>query len=200
MKEENIISLFPTPIQTSYLKPLSSKQLNKIKKIRKLEENSKDKNSYVLEEKIFKDLKKQINQKINNYVETILQPKKGLDFYITQSWFTWTGKNQYHYTHSHPNSIISGVYYVEADPTVDKILFTKTIPDQIKIYPETFNIFNSDTWWLSVKTNSLIIFPSSLFHKVGDVPETYNKRISLPFNVFAKGELGSNTTLTKLIL
>ena len=69
MKEENIISLFPTPIQTSYLKPLSSKQLNKIKKIRKLEENSKDKNSYVLEEKIFKDLKKQINQKINNYVE-----------------------------------------------------------------------------------------------------------------------------------
>ena len=37
-------------------------------------------------------------------------------------------------------------------------------------------------------------------HEVGNVEETYGKRISLAFNVFAKGDFGSRQTLTELKL
>ena len=35
-------------------------------------------------------------------------------------------------------------------------------------------------------------------HEVGNVKKTYGKRISLAFNVFVKGDLGSKQTLTEL--
>ena len=34
---------------------------------------------------------------------------------ITQSWINFTKKGEYHHPHAHPNSLISGVFYVEAD-------------------------------------------------------------------------------------
>ena len=35
-------------------------------------------------------------------------------------------------------------------------------------------------------------------HEVGNVEKTYGKRVSLAFNVFAKGDFGSKETLTEL--
>ena len=46
-------------------------------------------------------------------------------FYITQSWLNYTNEKQVHYPHSHPNSIISGVYYINANPKFDYIRFKK---------------------------------------------------------------------------
>ena len=155
-------------------------------------------NTYILEEKFLKNLKKQIDSFIQEYVDEIIKPSKNLKLYITQSWLNYTGEKQRHYPHFHPNSIISGVYYISADPKLDFILFKKNVYDQIKIYPSEFSIHNSDTWWIPAATNKLILFPSSLTHEVGNVKKTYGKRISLAFNVFVKGDLGSKQTLTEL--
>jgi uncharacterized protein (TIGR02466 family) len=198
----NIVNLFPTPVCSKYLEPLSKLILQKILK----HETKPDwqfnvlqsKNKYILEEKFLKNLKKQIDSFIQEYVDEIIKPSKNLKFYITQSWLNYTGEKQIHYPHFHPNSIISGVYYINADPKLDFILFKKNVYDQIKIYPSKFNIHNSDTWWIPAATNKLILFPSSLMHEVGNVKKTYGKRISLAFNVFAKGDLGSKQTLTEL--
>jgi|TARA_R110002111_G_scaffold35059_2_gene69064 uncharacterized protein (TIGR02466 family) len=198
----NIVNLFPTPVCSKYLEPLSKLILQKILK----HETKPDwqfnvlqsKNKYILEEKFLKNLKKQIDSFIQEYVDEIIKPSKNLKFYITQSWLNYTGEKQIHYPHFHPNSIISGVYYINADPKLDFILFKKNVYDQIKIYPSKFNIHNSDTWWIPAATNKLILFPSSLMHEVGNVKKTYGKRISLAFNVFVKGDLGSKQTLTEL--
>ena len=198
----NIVNLFPTPVCSKYLEPLSKLILQKILK----HETKPDwqfnvlqsQNTYILEEKFLKNLKKQIDSFIQEYVDEIIKPSKNLKFYITQSWLNYTGEKQIHYPHFHPNSIISGVYYINADPKLDFILFKKNVYDQIKIYPSKFNIHNSDTWWIPAATNKLILFPSSLMHEVGNVKKTYGKRISLAFNVFVKGDLGSKQTLTEL--
>tara|TARA_R110002051_G_scaffold243592_1_gene303619 strand:- start:5987 stop:6568 length:582 start_codon:yes stop_codon:yes gene_type:complete len=190
----NIVNLFPTPVCVKYLEPLSKLVLQKIFK----HETKPGKNTYVLKEKFLKDLKKQIDSFIQEYVDEIIKPSKNLKLYITQSWLNYTGEKQRHYPHFHPNSIISGVYYISADPKLDFILFKKNVYDQIKIYPSEFSIHNSDTWWIPAATNKLILFPSSLTHEVGNVKKTYGKRISLAFNVFVKGDLGSKQTLTEL--
>ena len=198
----NVIDLFPTPVCEKYLNPLSKNVLDKIYKYKMKPDWQykvlKSENTYVLDDKPLKPLKKQIDAFVQEYINTIIKPSSDLKFYITQSWLNYTGEKQIQVPHFHPNSIISGVYYVNADPSLDYIVFKKNVYDQIKIYPSEFNLYNADTWWIPAETNKVILFPSSLMHEVGHREETYGKRLSLAFNVFAKGDFGSKETLTKL--
>ena len=62
-----------------------------------------------------------------------------------------------------------------------------------------YNIWNSETWWFALETGQLVMFPSSTTHQV-ETKQGDNTRISLAFNTFYKGTLGSNKDLTELIL
>ena len=83
----------------------------------------------------------------------------------------------------------------------NKILFTKGRYQQIKPITdkEKFNLWNSETWFFPVETGQLIMFPSSTTHQV-ETKQGNNTRISLAFNTFYKGSVGSNSELTELIL
>ena len=59
-------------------------------------------------------------------------------------------------------------------------------------------MYNSDSWWLEVEENSLILFPSSLTHAVEKI-ET-DLRVSLSFNTFLKGNFGDSENMTGLRL
>ena len=61
------------------------------------------------------------------------------------------------------------------------------------------NLWNSQTWFFPVETGDLIMFPSSTTHQV-ETKQGNNTRISLAFNTFYKGSVGSNFQLTELIL
>lgn len=61
------------------------------------------------------------------------------------------------------------------------------------------NLWNSTSWWFPVKTGDIIIFPSSLTHAV-ETKQGDNTRTSLAFNVFIKGTIGNNKSLTELHL
>ena len=98
--------------------------------------------------------------------------------------------------------MISGVFYFDSDVKNDKILFSHPIPyKQIspKINNKKFNLWNSQTWFFPVETGDLIMFPSSTTHQV-ETKKGNNTRISLAFNTFFKGSVGSNFQLTQLIL
>ena len=105
----------------------------------------------------------------------------------------YTEDKQYHHQHDHSNSIISGVLYIDADEMTDNITFHKNIYNSspyIKIEPSQYNLYNSENWSVSVQKQKLILFPSTLKHSVSNL--TSNKtRISLSFNVFVKGTVGS---------
>jgi len=162
--------------------------------------NTTSNDRYVLnapEAKGFSDL---ISEGIKEYVEKVICPKHPLEFYVTQSWLNFTKTGQYHHTHEHPNSIISGVLYIDADEEKDKILFHNPIKyRQISIPTKEWNWFNSQTWFFQVKTGDMILFPSSLTHNV-ETKDGNNTRCSLAFNVFAKGYIGEEEQLTALHL
>ena len=117
-----------------------------------------------------------------------MRPIDGIRTYITISWVNYTEQGEYHHEHSHPNSIFSGVYYIDADET-DKITFTnpKFLPFTLDIQSTNFNQWNSKSWLVSTPSNTVFIFPSSFGHRV-EPTTNKNTRVSLSFNTFIKFE------------
>jgi uncharacterized protein (TIGR02466 family) len=204
MKEAIINSIFPTPIYISKLDreltPLELKFVDKNKKDHyKNEGNITSNNNYILNEKPFTNIKKELDLKIQDYFNKVISPANNITPYITQSWLNYTETNQYHHKHEHPNSLVSGVFYINCHEENDKIKFFNNKYLTIKPEVKDWNIWNSDTWWFSVKTGYVILFPSSLTHMV-ETKQGDNTRISLAFNVFIKGTVGNNKNLTELHL
>jgi uncharacterized protein (TIGR02466 family) len=204
MIESNINGIFPTPIYISKLnRELTKKELSFIDKTKSdcntNEGNITSNDNYILNSKIFKNLKEELDLRVQDYFQKVISPTDAITSYITQSWLNYTETNQYHHKHAHPNSLVSGVFYINCDDKFDKIKFFndkyKTIKPEIK----DWNIWNSESWWFSVKTGDIILFPSSLTHMV-ETKEGTNTRISLAFNTFIKGKIGNNKNLTELIL
>ena len=204
MSEESIKStinnIFPTPIYTTKLdRELTSLELKFVDKIKKESyyngQNITSNSNYVLNEKPFLNLKKELYLRVKDYFEKVISSTDLVIPFITQSWLNYTEKDQYHPKHSHSNSFVSGVFYINCHKELDKITFFnddyKTIKPEIK----TWNLYNSESWWFPVKTNDIIMFPSSLNHMV-ETKQGDNTRISLAFNVFLKGIEGSNKDLT----
>lgn len=154
-------------------------------------------NTYVLDEPEMADLKSFMEQGVAKYISLICQLTDGHQIEITQSWTNYTEKGQFHHKHRHPNSFLSGVFYINAKKDVDKIHFFKDEFKQIKPEIKDFNMFNSDSWFFSVESMQLVLFPSSLEHMV-QVVESDETRVSLSFNTFFKGTIGSSKALTEL--
>jgi len=136
---------------------------------------------------------------LSDYLKEIYAPKNDVTLRFTQSWANYTEPGQYHHKHEHPNSFLSGVLYINADPTKDKIYFYKNGYQQIKLPTENFNLYNSDSWWFEVATCDLLLFPSSLTHMV-ETTKSDQTRISISFNTFPKGYVGGDLDLTGLHL
>ena len=205
MIESTINSIFPTPIYMSKLDrtltPLELKFVEKNKKdSHNNEGNITSNNNYILNEKPFTNIKKELDLIVKDYFEKVISSTDAITPYITQSWLNYTETNKYHHKHDHSNSLVSGVFYINCHEELDKIKFFKKDLYQM-IRPETkdWNLWNSGTWWFPVKTGDVILFPSSLTHMV-ETKQGDNTRISLAFNVFIKGTLGNNKNLTELIL
>jgi uncharacterized protein (TIGR02466 family) len=202
--EATINGIFPTPVYISKLDrtltPLELKFVDKSKKdFYKNEGNITTKNNYILNEKPFANIKKELDLRVQDYFDKVISPSNNITPYITQSWLNYTETNQYHHKHAHPNSLVSGVFYINCDEEHDKIKFFNDTYKTIKPEVKDYNIWNSESWWFSVKTGDVILFPSSLTHMV-ETKQGDNTRISLAFNVFIRGTVGNNKNLTELII
>jgi uncharacterized protein (TIGR02466 family) len=202
--EANINGIFPTPIYISKLDreltPLELKFVDKSKKdFYKNDGNITSNNNYILNEKPFANIKKELDLRVQDYFDKVISPANNITPYITQSWLNYTETNQYHHKHAHPNSLLSGVFYINCHEEHDKIKFFNDNYKTIKLDIKDWNMWNSESWWFSVKTGDVILFPSSLTHMV-ETKQGDNTRISLAFNVFIKGTIGNKKSLTELIL
>jgi len=98
-------------------------------------------------------------------------------------WININYPGGYNHLHNHVGSVLSGVYYIDADPQQGNIQFERNdgaeyhIPTQIE--KETYYTSTRATY--AAKTGALYIFPGWLKHSVqGNT--TANDRISISFN------------------
>ena len=208
MKDYNSIQgIFPCPIylakRDSVLDSTEEKEIEDIVKegMYRNQGNSTSNNSDIFNGK-FKKLKQFCEQQLKIYVEQVIVPKEEIDFYITQSWLNITKPGEFHHDHNHQNSIISGVFYISTEED-DNITFSDPnakLRELIKFEQKEFNPFNSSTWFFPSITNELMLFPSWLSHGVEVNEKATTDRISLSFNTFVRGTLGSREDLTELVL
>ena len=197
----NLELLFPTPVAFFDLGfELTEEErtflLNQERRPNEGNQSSVD--NYLLDKPELVRLSDRVQECIDEYVNDVW--KADIEAYVTQSWLNWTKPGQWHHKHAHQNSLYSGVLYIDVENDRDRISFYQDGYQQLKPRYKEWNRWNSSSWWLPVKTGSIILFPSSLTHMVETVPgEVIGKeRISLAFNTFAK-QIGDNKDLTELV-
>jgi uncharacterized protein (TIGR02466 family) len=199
----NIENLFPIAVGTDSLgRELTQQELNCLLKLptRPNIGNVTSTNSHILELPKLAKLKKDLLRSVDEYFKTTVNPVEGIEIYITQSWFNVTSNTQNHHQHSHPNSYISGVFYVNGEGETDKIKFNAPHhPYLLDVNSVNWNLANSKTWWLPANTGDIVMFPSTLEHFV-PTPTSSEPRMSIAFNTFLRGDLGDKYSLTSLSL
>jgi uncharacterized protein (TIGR02466 family) len=199
MKKDELLMVFPTPVQIYKYEDSIEKELKYIESLEWKEQpsnaNFKSKDSYLTKHESLKGITSFFKECIDDYCNTIINSEQRL--VITQLWGNRNPKGSKHHEHVHPNSIISGVFYLRQDPKLPPIQFSKANQHGMKLDPKKYNTYNAETFLLPCTAGELILFPSNLRHSV-PVNMGEEERISLSFNTFSIDALGSKDNLTHL--
>jgi uncharacterized protein (TIGR02466 family) len=151
--------------------------------------NHSSRNKLVLDAAPMQALRATLQEHLDNYFRTVFDTSNDVRLQITQSWLTLTRRGESHHPHTHPNSIASGVLYINLAPN-DGINFLRN-DDLIwyELMRKNDNYYNASSYLINTEIGDIIIFPSNVKHAVKQVTENI-ERVSLSFNTFFEGELG----------
>ncbi len=195
-------AIFPTPImRTSIGRHFTDEENGFFDKMRNAPHpnvsNTRSVDTHVLDAPEMRSLRSFVLDHVNQYARKIISADPKVEFYLTQSWLNYTQKGEAHHRHVHTNSLISGVLYVNAKKEVDGICFYRNSGAQLSVSDEYVNWYNAPSWCLSVGVGDVVLFPSNLSHGVEQTTGEHT-RISLAFNAFVRGQIGSEELLNSV--
>ena len=147
-------------------------------------------NKNVLDHDELRDIRTIIQGHLDNYFKIVYDTSNTVSLQITQSWLTLSHKGESHHSHTHPNSVVSGVVYINVGRDDGINLYRIEENLRFELEPNEINYYNSYKIHVATKAGDLILFPSNVKHGVREVTEDI-KRISLSFNTFFSGEMGN---------
>ena len=192
----NFLNLFPTPVLGVLLKDISDSLINEyLEECSKLEyppgnhSGTSSINQQILNISTFKILKENILKYSSFYLKKMSHEFEELQ--ISNSWVNILHQKQIVHPHKHPNSYISGVFYLTEGSHIN--FFNPSGFSAHNIGPIISNLPNSYPEEEQIKPQKglLLIFPSYLKHSVN--PSDIDNRISIAFNIIPKGEFGPPT-------
>jgi uncharacterized protein (TIGR02466 family) len=198
------IPLFPTPIFRSSIE--ISEDLKSLIKDNEFERMPNDsawytKNKYLLNSQKLIALKEKIVENLNYYVYNVLEIQPNITFKLLTSWAVKMEEGNWGHKHSHPNSVLSGVVYIETPPNCGDITFYKNhnniFPEALTVEYLQWNSLNSKAWTYSPREGDILIFPSNLEHSM-NTNTSNSDRYSLSFNFFPTGVFGNNECELKI--
>jgi uncharacterized protein (TIGR02466 family) len=103
---------------------------------------------------------------------------------ITSCWAIVNGKLAFNSVHNHPNSILSGVYYLQAPENCGGIFFSDPRPASQMLIPpvKEFNLWTFPKVSYKPHEGTMLLFPSWLLHGV-EMNVSEEVRISVSFNI-----------------
>ena len=210
-----IAPLFPTPLLRVDIPPELSTACNVFDntemyrdKQSRMEYGLHSKNTYIMDEPECVDLKKFVLNLAKDFAQNTLM--YGYDEWtFSQTWVTWKEPGQQHVPHTHPNSIISAVFfYGYGEENTPAIMFHKNefqgtsqsimLKDRQPKKDEPLSPFAWKTFTIKFKPGLLLMFPSHFRHSV-PINNTQYTRKSVSMNIVPKGGIGDVHSLTELL-
>ena len=197
-------AIFPTPVMRTNIGRTFTEEENRFFEGMRASPhpnvyNVRSLDTHVLDAPEMRSIRSFVSNCINEYAKKIISSSPRLEFYITQSWLNYTQKGEAHHRHAHTNSLISGVLYVNARKELDGICFYRNSAAQLSVTEDELNWYNAPSWCFSVGVGDVVLFPSNLSHGVEQTTGEHT-RISLAFNAFVRGEIGSEERLNRLTI
>lgn len=154
-------------------------------------------NNYVLNSSKLINLKAWLTNYVQDLSKNIYATTSDVSMQITTSWIVLGKKNQKSILHNHSNSFMSGILYLHADKTEDYISFSQMpLVDRFSLdisKPSKENpgsLLVQKQCNIPVNTGDILIFSSHTYHMIEPI-KSNNDRLSLVFNIFPFGKLGS---------
>ena len=195
-------ALFPTPVMRSNIgRPFTDEERRFFERQQETIHpnvlNVRSKDTQVLDAPELRGLRTIVSDAINQFAWKTISANPQHEFYLTQSWLNYTRPGEAHHRHRHTNSLVSGVLYVNAKKDSDGIIFYRNDLNQVLVTEEGLNLYNAPSWAFPVATGDLVLFPSGTMHGV-DQTKGQHMRVSLAFNAFVRGQIGSENSLNSL--
>ena len=144
------------------------------------------------------ELREFFSESLSHYVACVHAPSSDAHISISSSWINWSQAGEHHHKHTHANSFISGVFYVQTNSD-DKIWFHDDRHKWIQFKNTARTLWNRRSCDHMSLPGYLYLFPSDLSHSVNIVTGNV-ERVSISFNTWPRGELGNTKNKTRLVL
>jgi len=203
-----VFDLFPTPL---YVTTYESDTTEIIKYFDSCEMNEPQggygiisKDSYIVDNPICKPLADFVMHHFKEFATNVMRWDYE-ELMFAQSWLTYKKPGQFHKAHTHPNTLIAGVFYYEHYEDDAAICFSKEAKSYHRSYLEPSLLedyqqypYSQEEIYFKPQQNNFIIFPSYVTH--GVPPNTTNRvRKALGINALTKGKLGDRETISEII-
>ena len=213
--EPEVASLFPTPLLRIDIPPELSTACNLFDRTEMwLDKESRgeyglhSKNTYIMDEPECVDLKKFVLNLAKDFAHNTLMYDYD-EWTFSQTWVTWKEPGQQHVPHTHPNSVISAVFfYGYGEEETPAIMFHKDeyqgagqsimLKQKTLEKEKTAPPFTWKTFTVPFKPGLLLLFPSYFRHSVPPNKTQYTRK-SVSMNIVPKGGLGDPNSLTELL-
>jgi uncharacterized protein (TIGR02466 family) len=194
--------LFPVPVYESKLEKFTDEEISFIKNVefmRMISGNGDCSiNLKILDCVELKRVKEEVQNHVNFFVHEILGVKKTASFYMHRSWIVKHHPNDHAHMHIHPNSLLSGVFYIETYEDSGKFILHKP-NGMMNLFPNAFSFEyedkdnNAGITGLEKKPENqdILIFPSHIPHSVTK-NMSGKDRYSLAFDFYARGHYFKN--------
>ena len=199
MDQFNLNSLFSTPIGVIKLDKTIFDKKSLLKKCVFLEAQNDTNGSYSTLSGMSGSIldhfphQKEILMSYFNIFKNDALKLRSTDFKITTSWVTKMVPGGFSPLHNHKNSVFSAVFYFDDVPGGDIVFESININNDSMLLndPDEWSPYTGRDWTYKPEKNVMIIFPSSVFHKVKP-NNSKQDRYSLAINFFPTGKIGLN--------
>lgn len=142
---------------------------------------------------------KEISKILDTEVLAILENMKVMrvSHYISGMWHNVSREPYQHQQHTHPNSFLSGIIYVNCPGGCGNTVFTDPVSERKVFLPDLFDMNQENARTFSIKPEKglVTIFPSWLNHQVNNgTMKSTDLRISTAFNYNLHGKANQLNT------
>jgi uncharacterized protein (TIGR02466 family) len=154
-----------------------------------------------------KSMKDVVFSHVKKYEKDVCGFKSSLSFKLTESWYKETVPGDDHLDHNHPNSMLSGVVYLNVPKgnTHHEGLNLIHVENRGVFkhhdfrYDYTPTKYNQISTFIPVETGDIVLFPSYLYHFVSRNESENESRRIISFNTFIQGRMSCENSYPNVL-